>query len=167
MIQTTGLTAAKYVYILLLMNNDPDLQARCFQIGADCTCFNLRKATRVVSALFDSFFSSLGIRGTQFSLMCALYAKDSVAMNPLADILAMDRTTLSRNLKLLEADGLAAQVAGSDRRTRYWALTEKGRDVFYQAVPLWEKAQQAVTEQLGAETVQRLNALLKQTVQTV
>lgn len=160
------------MYILLFMmkeptQTDPELQARCFKIGADCTCFNLRKATRVVSTLFDSFFSPLGIRGTQFSLLCALYAKEAIAMNPLADLLAMDRTTLSRNLKLLEADGLAAQVAGSDRRTRFWALTEKGRNVFLQAVPLWEKAQQAVTEQLGPDTIRRLNALLKQTVQTI
>jgi len=71
-------------------------------------------------------------------------------MTQLADLMYLDRTTLTRNLQVLEREGLVAIVSGTDKRVREIALTDKGREIFEQAVPLWEQAETALAERLGA-----------------
>jgi len=127
-------------------------------VVSDCTCFNLRKATRTVTQLFDDAMQPTGLRATQFTLLAAIASFGSVAIRELAQKLVMDRTTLTRNLKPLEAQKLVKIVPGQDRRTRTLSLTDKGRKTLKKAMPYWERAQSEVIERL---TPKRWKALLK------
>jgi DNA-binding MarR family transcriptional regulator len=79
----------------------------------------------------------------------------------MAEGLVMDRTTLTRNLKPLEKSELITTVKLADRRTKGYVLTEKGRQAIQRGVPLWSKAQEQITEQLGHDRYMRLLEELK------
>src|SRR5919106_4818042 len=81
-----------------------------------CACFNLRKATRAVTQLYDDALRPSGLRCTQFSLLTLLRASGTVAMTELAEDAVMDRTTLARNLDILEREGLVRVRPGEDAR---------------------------------------------------
>jgi len=130
----------------------------------DCTCFNLRKATRVVTQLFDDAMQPTGLRATQFTLLAAISATGAIAISQLSKVLVMDRTTLTRNLKPLETKRLVKIVPGEDRRTRTLTLTDKGRKTLEKSLPLWRQAQSEVIERL---TFKRWKDLLKHLDQAV
>jgi DNA-binding MarR family transcriptional regulator len=130
----------------------------------DCTCFNLRKATRVVTQLFDDVMQPTGLRATQFTLLAAISATGTIAIRQLANFLVMDRTTLTRNLKPLEAKRLIKIVPGEDRRTRTLTLTDKGKKTYEKSLPVWRQAQAEVVERL---TEKRWRELLRQLDRTV
>jgi DNA-binding MarR family transcriptional regulator len=130
----------------------------------DCTCFNLRKATRVVTQLFDDAMQPTGLRATQFTLLAAISSTGAIAISQLSKVLVMDRTTLTRNLKPLETKRLIKIVPGEDRRTRTLTLTDKGRKTYENSLPFWRQAQSEVIERL---TVKRWKDLLKQLDQAV
>lgn len=133
-----------------------DLAAACGKIAASCACFNLRKAARVATQLYDEALAPVGLGAAQFSLLVALELMQPVAVTRLARAMAMDRTTLTRNLRPLERDGLVRIAAGEDRRTRSVVLTERGQDILARAIPLWRSAQGRVTRHLGGPRVTRL-----------
>ena len=126
----------------------------------ECVCLNLRKATRSVTKLYDEALRPIGIRSTQLPLLVAALLR-SHTVTSLAEELALDRTTLSRNLPLLERKGWIEIAPGDDRRTREIRLTEEGRDVVRRAVPLWEGAQVRASEALDAMRVEQLLADLQ------
>jgi DNA-binding MarR family transcriptional regulator len=126
-------------------------QAIYQQVATLCTCGNLRTTARVITQLYDEFLQPSGLLVTQFKLLGALAAHGSIALSPLADLLALDPTTLARNLKPLERDGLVDISVGEDRRTRMVRLTEQGQDALSKALPLWEEAQAWVIGQIGQE----------------
>ena len=130
----------------------------------NCTCFNLRKATRVVTQLFDDWMQPTGLRATQFTLLAAISSTGAIAISQLSKVLVMDRTTLTRNLKPLETKRLVKIVPGEDRRTRTLTLTDKGRKTYENSLPLWRQAQSEVIERL---TFKRWKDLLKQLDQAV
>jgi DNA-binding MarR family transcriptional regulator len=115
-----------------------------------CVGFNFRRATRLVTQFYDKMLVPSGLRSTQYSLLNVLSLTDELRMQDLALILAMDRTTLTRNLRPLVRQGLVKITTGSDRRTRIILLTSKGRDVMNKAAPFWKQAQEQVTNRLGA-----------------
>jgi DNA-binding MarR family transcriptional regulator len=127
-----------------------------------CVCFNLRKAARAVTQLYDAHLRPSGLRATQLSLLVVLAAAGAITMTELADRLVMDRTTLTRNLKPLARDGLIRSAAGQDRRTRRLSLTAKGRAALTTALPLWDQAQRTMLARLGAERWQQVSAVLGQ-----
>jgi DNA-binding MarR family transcriptional regulator len=129
----------------------PPESVQLARIGSLCMCANLRRASRAITALYDTFLQPSGLPTTQFILLCALGAQPSIALTPLAERLGMDPTTLARNLKPLERDGLVQILPGADRRTRILALTRRGADTLARALPLWEQAQAAVISQLGED----------------
>ncbi len=116
----------------------------------NCACFNLRKAARAVTQLYDEVLAPTGLRGTQFPILAVLAAAGAATMTELADALVMDRTTLTRNLKPLLDRGLVERGEGEDRRQRPIAITPAGRDALGRALPLWEKAQARIVGGLGA-----------------
>lgn len=120
-------------------------------VANTCTCFNLRKATRVVTQIFDEQLKPSGLLITQFTILVAIAQAGSGTINDLADRLVMDRTTLTRNLKPLAREGLITIQSGEDRRIRIVSLTVKGRDALVVALPLWEQAQAAVIAGLGEQ----------------
>jgi len=116
---------------------------------ANCTGLNLRKATRAVSQLYDETLAPTGLRGTQFSVLAATAKNGPLAMSALADRLVTDRTTLTRNLRPLEARGLLAVIAGEDRRERLVTITPAGEKALKAARPYWRKAQAHMVDGLG------------------
>lgn len=126
-------------------------QAVYQQVVTLCTCGNLRTTARVITQLYDEFLQPSGLLVTQFKLLGALAAHGSIALSPLAEQLALDPTTLARNLKPLERGGLVDISIGEDRRTRMVRLTEQGQDALAKALPLWEEAQAWVISQIGQE----------------
>lgn len=81
-----------------------------------CTCFRLRKLTRRLTQHYDAYLAPTGLRLTQYSLLANLARGGPATMSALADLLEMDRTTLTRNLKPLVQSGFVAVGAGSDGR---------------------------------------------------
>lgn len=114
-----------------------------------CTCFNFRKAARVVTQLFDESFREVGIRGTQFSLLVHAMIHGPITVTRLSEMLVMDRTTLARNLNPLQKKGLIEVYSGKDRRTRFVNITPEGNEILTRALPLWRQAQKKVLNVLG------------------
>ncbi|MEQ1560640.1 MAG: MarR family winged helix-turn-helix transcriptional regulator [Methyloglobulus sp.] len=129
-----------------------------FLCCVDCIGFNLRKATRAVSQLYDETLRPSGIRGTQYSLLVVLKIIGPVLVTDLAEKIVMDRTTLSRNLEVMEKQGLVNVAPGEDRRTRWVTITEPGSAVLLEAYPLWQQAQAKIRESMGEERLQVLMA---------
>lgn len=131
----------------------PDMEAlpleAALEMGKTCACFNLRKAARRVTSFYDAALKPSGLKVTQMTLLTAIRALEPVTMKRLAKAVVMDRTTLSRNVSLLEKKGMLHIEPGEDLRTRKLALTEKGHAALVAAYPLWQKAQVAITEALG------------------
>lgn len=116
-----------------------------------CACFNLRKVTRAVTQFYDEMLRPAGLRITQFSLLVAVRMAGPVGVTRLAELTVMDRTTLTRNLELLQKQGLIEVAAGADRRSRIVTITAKGNAAIARAMPFWKKAQSHVVNSLGRE----------------
>jgi DNA-binding MarR family transcriptional regulator len=123
-----------------------------------CACFNLRKATRAMTQLYDDALRPAGLRCTQFSLLTLLKASGTVSMTRLAEDAVMDRTTLARNLEVLQRDGLVRIRPGEDARVREIELTRAGVAKLEEAFPLWREAQRTVRKGLGPGRLSRLLA---------
>jgi DNA-binding MarR family transcriptional regulator len=105
-----------------------------------CLCLHTQRAARALARLFDEALRPAGITSGQFSMLMSLNRPEPPPMRPVAELLGMDRTTLSAALKPLEREGYV-QVAPDpeDRRSRRLILTDKGRAVLAAAVPIWRK----------------------------
>ena len=107
---------------------------KCQQVARQCACFNLRKATRAVTQLYDEVLRETGIRVTQLTLLVAAYLSGEIPISQMAEVLVMDRTTLTRNLKPLQIQGLIAIRSGADRREKLVTLTTRGRAMVSKAL---------------------------------
>ena len=117
--------------------------------GENCVCFNLRRATRVVTQFYDAEMRRHGIRPTQGSILASLNSKDSWNMAELSDWLGMERTTLVRNLRPLQRDGFVNAVGGGRGIRVELRITAKGRKQIEKLSPAWKSAQSAVVRTLG------------------
>ncbi len=117
----------------------------------ECTCFNLRKAARVVTQIFDNAMRSINLRATQFTLLALAYAHGPITVTKLSEEMVADRTTLSRNLNPMEKSGLIRIEQGDDRRTRIVIITESGKRKLEEAYPLWKKAQLEIKDVMGTD----------------
>jgi len=140
---------------------------KCSEVANVCVASNLRRASRAVSQLYNEIMRPTGLRGTQFTLLVALCLTGSISISRLAQILIMDRTTLSRNLKPLDKQRLVKIFQGEDRRIRMVTLTDKGHVILSKALPLWEKAQTRIVNQLGRKKFETMLDNLKKTVSLV
>ncbi len=117
----------------------------------NCVCFNLRWVARTVTQFFDAELRRHGIRPTQTPILSALAAKPAWSMEELSDWLGMERTTLVRNLRPLERDGLV-KLSGTGRGGKVSvSLTANGKKELAEAMPAWRAAQQAVVKTLGEQ----------------
>ncbi len=138
------------MYIQLNMVSTPKpAHATAGRITWQCACFNTRKAARAVTRFYDDMLEPSGLKATQLTMLGAISISGTARMSELADMLELDKTTLTRNLKLLEAGGLIAIAAGADRRARVVALTGAGADALERALPRWREAQRRMAEHLG------------------
>ncbi len=124
-----------------------------------CACFNVRKASRAISKLYDEALQPVGLRGTQFSLLTVISYVGQEGVGVLAEVLVTDRTTLTRNLRPLIQRGWVEPMQDVDGRKRTFQLTPEGRTKLDAAIPLWEAAQKHVAESLGEDSFEALRAL--------
>jgi DNA-binding MarR family transcriptional regulator len=114
-----------------------------------CLCLHVQRAARAVARRFDDAFRPLGLTNGQFSLMMSLNRPEPPGMAPVAELLAMDQTTLTAALKPLQRRGLIdIAVDPLDRRARLMTLTPKGRRLLARAVPIWKSTHAAVEDLL-------------------
>src|SRR5712671_5116476 len=133
-------------------------------VAATCACFNIRKATRAVTQFYDDALRPSGLRITQFTLLVLLQGHGAMTINSLADAAGTDRTTLTRNLALLEERRLVRIRTGEDARERIVELTAAGERAAVAAFPMWQKAQARVATELGQHRLTRLLSDLSATV---
>lgn len=129
-----------------------------------CTCSELRRAARAVTLLYDNAFRSSGLLSTQLGVLHVIYTSDSIRISHLAKELGMDRTTLTRNLSVLQRQGFIKISSGKDNRTRIVTITNKGRTTIAKAIPLWNDVQNKVKEQMGETLWNELMVNLSQFV---
>jgi DNA-binding MarR family transcriptional regulator len=136
------------------------------RVRDSCLCLHTQRAARALARRFDAALRPLGLTNGQFSLMMSLNRPEPPAMASVAQLLAMDRTTLTAATKTLERRGLVKATADpTDRRSRRLALTPKGRAVLAQAIPIWERTHAAIEKVLPKSEPERLRRNLRAVAQ--
>jgi len=121
------------------------------EVRDTCLCLAAQRAARALARRFDEAFRPLGLTNGQFSLLMALNRPKPPSIGPLAEFLAMDRTTLTAALKPLERRGLIRiAVDPDDRRGRRLSLTSQGRRLLAKAVPVWREHHAILDRQVAA-----------------
>lgn len=126
-----------------------------------CLCLHVRRAARMIARRFDDAFRPLDLTSGQYSLLMSLNRPHPPHMKDVADLLAMDRTTLTANLKPLERRGLIEIATDPrDKRGRLLSLTDDGRALLARAFPIWQKIQRDLEAQVGSNAQQLLADLV-------
>jgi len=123
-------------------------------------CANIRRAARAITQRYDEALRPLGLTITQFTILQALFLAGDITQGRLGEILAMDSTTLTRTLGVMERQGWMVKVYGTDRRERRLRLTRVGKSEFNQAVPYWDKSQETLRVHLGKKRWNELTKLM-------
>ena len=126
----------------------------------DCTCFRLRGAARRITQIYGKHLAPTGLKISQFSLLGFVTAEGPVSIGRLSDLLATDRTTLTRNLRPLLGAGLIERAASGDKRRHELVATAAGRALFKRALPLWSAAEHEVRDAMGARLTADLHAAI-------
>ena len=135
------------------------------EYAAGCTCLYLRSATRRATQIYDDHLQAAGLTLSQYSLLSMLSRHSGVSVSRFAEIMSMDRTTLTRNLQPLQAAGwLAVAAAG---RSRALALSAAGEAKMLEGFPLWRAAQSKINELLGVQTQRELHRSLKASIRSL
>jgi DNA-binding MarR family transcriptional regulator len=135
--------------------NEPDLLA-C----RECLCLASRRASRAITRAFDRQLRPHGIRATQFSILVNLMERGPTTIGDLAEALGIERTTLTRNLSVVEDRGWVKIGVGlSDARSRVVMATPKGRRAVSAALPAWRRAQADAVAAVGRSGVTALHTL--------
>jgi DNA-binding MarR family transcriptional regulator len=137
--------------------SEPDVSD--YMACAGCFCLASRQAARKITRLYDSHMQESGVRATQFTILSQLMLRGEMPIGKLAGILGMERTTLTRNLTLLEQRKWISIKAGDDPRSRMIGITAQGRGIVRRGFPYWSKAQAQVGKMLGADGQAALKVL--------
>ena len=136
--------------------------ATTLHVRDHCLCLHVQRAARMLARRFDAALRPVRLTNGQFSLMMALNRPAPASFGPVAELLAMDRTTLTANLKPLEREGLVeSAVDPADRRGRLLALTAKGGSRLKAALPIWRRTHAEIDERLPAADAPGLRAGLR------
>jgi DNA-binding MarR family transcriptional regulator len=114
-----------------------------------CLCIDLRTAAHKLTQVYDEAMAPSGISVTQFSQMHLIQSLDGPTLKELAEASQLERSTLGRNVKVLEKLGLVRLKVGEDARTKTIHLSRKGANAFKRAVPLWYSVQSELVDRLG------------------
>jgi DNA-binding MarR family transcriptional regulator len=139
-------------------------------IASECTCMRIRQMSRAISRIYNENLRPTGLQESQLTLLVATAALGDAGANmgKMADVLGMDRTTLTRNVRPLEKARLLRVARDpADARARVVLLTRAGEQAIEEAFPLWEKSQKHVRSLLGASHTQSLRELLTRTLALV
>ena len=127
-----------------------------------CACIRARRASRALTAVYDAALRPVRLKITQFSELRNVHRLQPVSISALAKEMALDRSTLGRNLLVLRRRGHVALSEADDLRERSVELTARGAATLEKALPCWERAQQKVARKLGPEGVEKLFDLFGQ-----
>jgi DNA-binding MarR family transcriptional regulator len=134
---------------------------------AACNCLALRKAARYITATYDRTLAPVGLRATQFNILQQLSARGEMTITSLADVSAMDRTTMASNLKPLAREGLlTVEPSATDRRARVVTITPDGQSRMEAALPLWRDVQARFEDSFGVKDAVQLRTSLAAVLDT-
>jgi DNA-binding MarR family transcriptional regulator len=138
------------------MAKDTPTVDECLAMGRACACYNLRRASRAVTQVYDAYLEEVGLKATQLTILAVLAHRDPPEpVTTLAEALVLEQSSLSRNLAVLERMGFVAIAKGpTDRRERVPTLTRAGRAALARGYPAWRRAQAALE---GALSPSRLD----------
>jgi DNA-binding MarR family transcriptional regulator len=126
-----------------------------------CTCTAVRHAAQTLTEAYDRVLAPSDLKITQYMLLQSILSGETEkSITGLAQEVGMDRSTIGRNLRVLERDGFVTLSVGSDRREHVVRVTEKGRQAVACALPLWQKAQSMIANALGQDQLDALKTLL-------
>lgn len=137
-----------------------ELLTELSQIPTVCMGMHVRRASRILTQVYDVALRPVGLVLNQFTLLVSIYLAGPVSITQLAQELFTDQTTLTRNIKLLEKRRLVAIAPGTDRRIKLVSLTPQGQAILAQAIPLWKQAQAEIMQQFEPHNWQTLLLLL-------
>lgn len=148
---------------------EPPTLQQVVEVRDACLCLHVQRAARALARHFDEAFRPLGLTNGQFSLMMTLSQPEPPPMTTVAQVLAMDRTTLTAALKPLQRRGLVAvSPAPGDRRSRRPTLTPAGRELLARALPVWRERHAELDRLLAGDPellraeLRRLSALARE-----
>lgn len=128
-------------------------------ITLPCMCANVRRASRVLSQIYEEAMRPFGLRMTQFSILQALSLTGEKLQGDIAEILSLDSTTLTRSVQLLHKRGWVKVRKGKDRRERWLSLSISGERELARIQPAWQAVQKNLRSKLGEERWNRLTLL--------
>jgi len=131
-------------------------------VDTQCTCGRLRRTARCMTQCYETALKPTGLTISQYQILAHTAHSKALSITALAAIIAVDRTTLTRNLRPLENTGLIAVVDGPDRRSRAVELTPAGQLKYQQGLVCWGAAQAALEQHLGSARTAALHELLDQ-----
>lgn len=126
-----------------------------------CLTHGLMRAARSLSRGFETAAADVGVTAAQFTALAMLSGYGSMTVSRIAETVAADRTTMTRNLAVMAAKGWIAEAKAEDRRERVWTLTTEGRSVLARVMPVWQAWQAGLVGRLGAEDATALLTTLK------
>ena len=133
-----------------MSNADPDLRASVLPMGAACYALQARRTANLLSRAYNQALAGLDLEVAQFSTLCVIVAGRTTSVADMAEQLGVDRSTLVRNLKILQRRGLIAP-RGRDGRRAVYGLTPDGEAVLARALPRWRAMQDAVDRALSVD----------------
>jgi DNA-binding MarR family transcriptional regulator len=132
------------------------------KVRDSCLCLHMQRAARALARRFDAALRPVGLTSGQFSLLMSLNRAEPPTIGQVSALLAMDRTTLTANLKPLERRELVSlTIDSADRRARRMRLTAAGQKVLAAAVPIWEATHAETERLLGGSSPDQLRADLR------
>jgi DNA-binding MarR family transcriptional regulator len=114
-----------------------------------CVCANVRKASRVITRLYDDMLQATGVRSTQLIILMVVKHLETTTVSDLAEELSMDASTIARNLRPLLKMGYITMVPGHDRRKKMVSLTKAGHMIVEKGLQNWNKAQKHFNENMS------------------
>jgi DNA-binding MarR family transcriptional regulator len=129
-------------------------------MASPCYCIALRSAARRIAAAYDAALAPVGVNIAQFGLLRAIARVEPVALTELGRLAQLDRSTIGRNVRVLERMKLVSLGRGKDQREATVSLAGPGRQVLADGAPLWDAAQNALENRLGTGPARELRAAL-------
>ncbi|MEZ4860226.1 MAG: MarR family winged helix-turn-helix transcriptional regulator [Caldilineaceae bacterium] len=139
-------------------NQKPSITAAV--IAQECLAVRLRLINRAVSRMYDQALRPLGLRVSQLNILVAITQFEQARQQDICDVLSLERSTLSRDVERMCANGWVESVPGQDARTNLLRLTPAGQSLVEQAIPAWAEAQQQVLTLLGKDVATTLNQIV-------
>jgi len=136
-----------FIYKMKIKRSNLDLVGNGY-----CAWFNLRRAARSVTGVYDDALKPAGLRSSGFTLLATVAESEPISVGDLAEALFLDPTTMTRNLQVLRRQGLLAVSLRSSVRKRFVTLLPRGRKALARSFPLWRRVQRKFVNKVGANS---------------